>query len=100
MLAHLEDMVGKGLVATQGLPAIDGTFSRCVDVWRFVQHLAPGFYLERFGLDPTAAAIPNAPARFNVAPTQDVMVIRQNPETGKAQLSLLRWGLVPSWARI
>ncbi len=27
VLAHLEDMVGKGLVATDGLPAIDGIFS-------------------------------------------------------------------------
>ncbi len=27
VLAHLEDMVGKGLVATEGLAAIDGTFS-------------------------------------------------------------------------
>lgn len=27
VLAHLEDMVGKGLVATQGLPAIDGSFA-------------------------------------------------------------------------
>lgn len=36
--------------------------------------------------------------RFNVAPTQDVAVIRRN-EAGEAQLTALRWGLVPFWAK-
>ena len=66
---------------------------------RFVQHQAPLFYVEQFGLNTQGLSLPNAPARFNVAPTQDVMVIRHNPEIGRAQLSLLRWGLVPSWAK-
>ncbi|AWK87070.1 SOS response-associated peptidase [Azospirillum thermophilum] len=39
---------------------------------------------------------PNLPARWNVAPTQDVPVIRR-AEDGN-HLALLRWGLVPSWA--
>src|SRR5579872_286127 len=35
--------------------------------------------------------------RFNIAPTQPVAVIRQ---TGKdRELSLIRWGLVPSWSK-
>jgi putative SOS response-associated peptidase YedK len=36
--------------------------------------------------------------RFNVAPTQDVAAIRRN-EAGEAQLTTLRWGLVPFWAK-
>jgi putative SOS response-associated peptidase YedK len=43
--------------------------------------------------------LPNFPPRYNMAPTQDAPVIRLNPETGKRQLDLLRWGLVPSWAK-
>ncbi len=66
---------------------------------RFVQHQSPLFYVEHFGLDTRDTRLPNAPARYNVAPTQDVMVIRHNPETARAELSLLRWGLVPSWAK-
>lgn len=35
--------------------------------------------------------------RYNIAPTQSVPVIRQN-EKGARKISLLRWGLIPSWA--
>jgi putative SOS response-associated peptidase YedK len=42
--------------------------------------------------------VPDLKARFNIAPTQQVAAIRLNPETGTRHLSILRWGLVPSWA--
>ncbi len=35
--------------------------------------------------------------RYNIAPTQPVPVIRQNPNEPNRELSLLRWGLIPSW---
>jgi putative SOS response-associated peptidase YedK len=37
--------------------------------------------------------------RYNVAPTQLVPIIRQNPKEPVRQLSLVRWGLIPSWAK-
>jgi putative SOS response-associated peptidase YedK len=37
--------------------------------------------------------------RYNIAPTQPVPVIRQHPTVPTRKLSLLRWGLIPSWAR-
>lgn len=37
--------------------------------------------------------------RYNIAPTQPVPVIRQNPKEPIRKLSLLRWGLIPSWAK-
>ena len=37
--------------------------------------------------------------RYNVAPTQSVPVIRQNPKERVRELSLVRWGLIPSWAK-
>lgn len=36
--------------------------------------------------------------RFNVAPTQDVLAIREAPGEGR-RLSALYWGLVPFWAK-
>jgi putative SOS response-associated peptidase YedK len=36
--------------------------------------------------------------RYNIAPTQPVPVIRQNPKEPVRELSLMRWGLIPSWA--
>src|SRR5256885_929916 len=35
--------------------------------------------------------------RYNVAPTQHVPVVRQNPKKPIRELSLMRWGLIPSW---
>ncbi|MBC9073425.1 SOS response-associated peptidase [Thauera sp. CAU 1555] len=37
-------------------------------------------------------------ARYNAAPTQWLPVIRQRPD-GERVVHLLRWGLVPSWAK-
>src|SRR5260370_1012069 len=37
--------------------------------------------------------------RSNIAPTQLVPIIRQNPKQPVRELSLFRWGLVPRWAK-
>lgn len=37
--------------------------------------------------------------RYNIAPTQPVPVIRQHPTEPVRQISTMRWGLVPSWAK-
>ncbi|HEV2396685.1 MAG TPA: SOS response-associated peptidase [Candidatus Sulfotelmatobacter sp.] len=37
--------------------------------------------------------------RYNIAPTQPVPVIRQHPNKPVRDLSLMKWGLVPSWAK-
>lgn len=46
-----------------------------------------------------AGPTPNAAPRWNVAPTQDSLVVRFNPEDRTRHLGLLRWGLVPRWAK-
>jgi putative SOS response-associated peptidase YedK len=37
--------------------------------------------------------------RYNIAPTQQVPVIRQHPKEPVREISLMRWGLIPSWAK-
>src|ERR1700685_471839 len=37
--------------------------------------------------------------RYNIAPTQPVPIVRQNPKERVRQMSLVRWGLIPSWAK-
>jgi putative SOS response-associated peptidase YedK len=37
--------------------------------------------------------------RYNIAPTQPVPVIRQHPKEPIRELSMMRWGLIPSWAK-
>ena len=41
----------------------------------------------------------NLRPRYNIAPTQDVAVVRAESDGGGRSLTLMRWGLVPSWAR-
>lgn len=36
--------------------------------------------------------------RYNIAPSTDVLACRDLPETGR-ELTQLRWGLIPSWAK-
>jgi putative SOS response-associated peptidase YedK len=37
--------------------------------------------------------------RYNIAPTQPVPIIRQNPKEPIREISLVRWGLIPSWSK-
>jgi putative SOS response-associated peptidase YedK len=37
--------------------------------------------------------------RYNIAPTQPVPVIRRNGRGTSLRASLMRWGLIPSWAK-
>ncbi|MDX1401097.1 MAG: SOS response-associated peptidase [Kiloniellales bacterium] len=42
----------------------------------------------------------NLPPRYNIAPTQKLPVVRwQAGEKNQKSLALLRWGLIPSWAK-
>jgi putative SOS response-associated peptidase YedK len=43
--------------------------------------------------------LPNAPPHFNGAPGQDYLVGRFNPLTSERTVDVLRWGLIPSWAK-
>ena len=40
---------------------------------------------------------PNFPARYNIAPTQPVPIVRLHQ--GKRQFALVRWGLLPAWVK-
>jgi putative SOS response-associated peptidase YedK len=35
----------------------------------------------------------------NIAPTQPIPVVRENPKKSVRELSLMRWGLIPHWAK-
>lgn len=58
---------------------------------RFTLTLPPDLIAEAFGLD--LDDIPVLEARYNIAPTQPVAVVRRLRPDGRRQLDLLRWGL-------
>jgi putative SOS response-associated peptidase YedK len=53
---------------------------------------------EEIALYFVLAEVPDLKPHYNIAPTQKVTTIRFDPQRGNRQLSLLRWGLIPSWA--
>jgi putative SOS response-associated peptidase YedK len=50
---------------------------------------------EGFGLGEAPSFSP----RYNIAPSQEVAAVRIPPEGSVRELALLRWGLIPSWAK-
>lgn len=42
---------------------------------------------------------PNYAPSWNVAPTDKLPIVRYNPKTSARALDLMRWGLVPYWAK-
>ncbi|HEX6665904.1 MAG TPA: SOS response-associated peptidase [Solirubrobacterales bacterium] len=56
------------------------------------------------GAKAKAKKSPPGMGRFNVAPTQEILVVRASPEpeeaeAGEREMRLMRWGLVPRWAK-
>jgi putative SOS response-associated peptidase YedK len=49
------------------------------------------------GLNVTDSRMGNVPPRYNAAPSQELLVIRQNHKTGERSLDLIKWGLIPYW---
>jgi putative SOS response-associated peptidase YedK len=79
---------------------------------RFVSVSSPQLLADRFGIDEKVlpeGRLPEHEADYNVTPRAQVMVVRERPprgdDTGAEHaaatrvLSLVRWGLVPSWAK-
>jgi putative SOS response-associated peptidase YedK len=63
---------------------------------RFTQVSAMEEMAQHFGVLPP---YPNAPARYNAAPTQDLLTVLVHPKTGQRRLVPVRWGLIPYWAK-
>jgi putative SOS response-associated peptidase YedK len=61
---------------------------------RYELHTHPTAIALAFGLPAPPATLP----RFNIAPMQDVPVVRMAP-SGDRELAFVRWGLVPRWAK-
>jgi putative SOS response-associated peptidase YedK len=60
---------------------------------RFAQRTDSKKLAKAFGV----AEVPNVEARFNIAPTQDILGVFQS-EDGR-EMTFYKWGLIPSWAK-
>ena len=64
---------------------------------RFALKAPPADIARQFGVD----AVPELAPRYNIAPTQDILIIRhpwREPEA-RLEAAQVKWGLLPSWAK-
>ena len=62
---------------------------------RFALKAPPRSIQEHFHLPERV----NLSPRYNIAPSQAIAVVRHLPGKSSRQLDLLRWGLIPGWAK-
>jgi putative SOS response-associated peptidase YedK len=60
-------------------------------------YLIPGLVAQMFraGYEPD----PRIEPTWNLAPSQETMVVLRDPDTGARRLERLQWGLLPQWAK-
>ncbi|MGR9105328.1 MAG: SOS response-associated peptidase [Gammaproteobacteria bacterium] len=57
-------------------------------------------WLKAFSLSAEAEETVSAiPPNYNVAPTQQIPIVRDNPQTGMREIVCVHWGLIPFWAK-
>jgi putative SOS response-associated peptidase YedK len=66
---------------------------------RVVQSNSPLRYAFIDGMNVRDSRVSNYPPRWNAAPSQELLVIRRNHQTGRVSLDPLRWGLIPNWCK-
>jgi putative SOS response-associated peptidase YedK len=48
---------------------------------------------------PPERPTPNFAPTYNLAPTDPIPIVRRDPDDGLRQLEVVRWGLIPYWAK-
>jgi putative SOS response-associated peptidase YedK len=66
---------------------------------RVIQSSGPLRYAIVDGLDVQDSRLSTHQRRWNGAPRQELLIIRENHKTGERSLDLLRWGLIPHWCK-
>jgi putative SOS response-associated peptidase YedK len=68
---------------------------------RFTLRTPATLLIEHFDLDVRyEAQLALFDPRYNIAPTQDVVVVRADPANGQRMATMMRWGLLPSWSKV
>lgn len=63
---------------------------------RFTQTASLQSIIEQFNVDEP---LPLFKANYNIAPTQNIVAIRLKTESAQRECVLLKWGLIPVWAK-
>src|SRR6266704_2982076 len=65
---------------------------------RFTLRTPASVLIAHFDLDVRGdRQLPLFVPRYNIAPTQEILVVRSDPADGRRRGDMMRWGLIPSW---
>lgn len=64
---------------------------------RIIQSSSPLHLAIVDGVEVSDSRMGNIRPRYNAAPSQELLVIRENRKTGERSLDLIKWGLIPHW---
>jgi putative SOS response-associated peptidase YedK len=95
-------MCGRFTVTTKDTKKIADRFQ--VELEKALERGGAGAPAEESVKDGGKGKAPAGLGRFNVAPTQEILAVRSSPEpeeaaAGEREARLMRWGLVPVWAK-
>lgn len=62
---------------------------------RFLLMVPGGIVARQFDLEE----VPSLSPRYNIAPSQEIAAVRLDPESQDRQFCILKWGLIPFWAK-
>ena len=66
---------------------------------RFTLRTPATVLIEHFDLDLRVdRQLPLFEPRYNIAPTQEILVVRNDPAEDVRRADMMRWGLVPAWS--
>jgi putative SOS response-associated peptidase YedK len=65
-------------------------------VWTLPLSRRKEYLAKHFGVDPDEM---DWEPRYNIAPTQQIPVVRQDHKEPIRHASMMRWGLIPYWAK-
>jgi len=66
---------------------------------RFALYNSAAAIATLFDLEMSVVDTPALPPRYNIAPTQPVAIVRNQPGNPTREWTLTKWGLVPSWSK-
>jgi putative SOS response-associated peptidase YedK len=95
-------MCGRFTVTTKDTKKVADRFE--VELEKALERSGAGAPAKESAKDGAEEKAPPGLGRFNVAPTQEVLVVRSSPDPeeakqGEREAKLMRWGLVPVWSK-
>jgi putative SOS response-associated peptidase YedK len=66
---------------------------------RYTLKIPPEYLLSLFDIGELPPDMPPPAARYNIAPTQPILIVRTSTRPGEREVAHVVWGLIPPWSK-